>query len=197
VTVLITTESLPISAEGYARRCDELAALRTDGRRELRERLREARRDGDVADNPALQDLLEEQVQLERRIALLEASLAVAEVVEPVADGRADIGSFVTVRDGQGATFEYQLVGPLEFDMSKGRISSAAPVGQALLGKRAGETVDVTTPRGPLALAIVAVSPPPTVARTGRRAIGGAVSGRFEPHMGLGADGTPRPPSRS
>jgi transcription elongation factor GreA len=165
VTMSITAESLPISAEGYAQRCDELRALRTDGRRELSERLREAHRDGDVADNPVLQDLLEEQVQLERRIALLEASLGVAEVVEPAADGSADIGSFVSVRDAQGATFEYQLVGPLEFDIGQGRISSAAPVGQALLGKRAGERIEVKTPRGLLTLEIVSVSARATVSR--------------------------------
>jgi transcription elongation factor GreA len=148
-----------MSAEGYAQRSRELDVLRTAGRRELSEQLREARWDGDDADNPILQDLLEEQVQLERRIALLEAWLTVAEVVEPSADGRAEIGSVVRVRDPRGETSEYELVGPLESDLGKRRVSIAAPVGQALAGQRPGTTVEVAAPRGPLVLEIVSVRP--------------------------------------
>jgi transcription elongation factor GreA len=157
VTVPANVESLPISAKGYAQRCHELDALRTGGRRELSERLREARWDGDIADNPVLQDILDEQVQLERRIATLEAWLTVAEVVEPAADGRAEIGSVVRVRDPRGETFEYELVGPLESDLARGRVSIAAPVGQALAGQRPGTTVEVAAPRGLLVLEIVSV----------------------------------------
>jgi transcription elongation factor GreA len=153
----VNVESLPISAEGYAQRCHELDVLRTDGRRQLSELLLEARQDGDVADNPVLQDLLEEQVQLERRIAMLEAWLTVAEVVEPTHDGRAEIGSVVRVRDPRGQTFEYELVGPLESDLGKGRVSIAAPVGQALAGQRPGTIVEVAAPRGSLILEIVSV----------------------------------------
>src|SRR5688572_20187582 len=100
----MSADSLPMTAEGYATRSHELAVLRTDRRRELGDRVREARLDGDVHGNPVLQDLLDEQMRLERRIALLEASLAVAEVVEPVSGARAEIGSVVRVRDAQGAT---------------------------------------------------------------------------------------------
>jgi len=157
VTLPMNVESVPMSAEGYAQRCRELDVLRTDRRRELSERLREAHRDGDIAENPVLQDLLEEQVQLERRIAQLEASLAVAEVVEPSADGRAGIGSVVRVRDRRGETYDYELVGPLEFDPRKARVSVAAPVGRALVGERPGATVEVATPRGPLVLELVSV----------------------------------------
>jgi transcription elongation factor GreA len=155
----VNVESLPMSAEGYAQRRHELDVLRTDGRRELSEQLLAARRDGDVADNPALQEMLDEQVQLERRIAMLEAWLTVAEVVEPTAEGRAEIGSVVRVRDPRGETFEYELVGPLESDLGRGRVSIAAPVGQALAGQRPGTTVEVAAPRGLLVLEIVSVRP--------------------------------------
>jgi transcription elongation factor GreA len=153
-----TDASLKISAQGYAERSRELDLLRTEGRRELRERLRELRQDGDLAGNPALHDLLEEQAQLELRIATLEAQLAAAEIVAPCPDGRAGIGSVVAVRDGD-VTLEYQLVGPLESDGGSGRVSVEAPVGRALAGRRAGERVTVTTPRGRLALEIVTVRP--------------------------------------
>jgi transcription elongation factor GreA len=160
VSVSLDADAIvPISLEGYERRSRELDLLRTEARRELGERMREARRDGDLADNPTLHDLLEEQAQLERRIAMLEAQLAAAEIVTPAADGHAGVGSLVRVRDVDGATFDYELVGPLESDARRGRISIGAPVGKALLGGRAGTRVDVVTPRGPLTLEIVAVRP--------------------------------------
>lgn len=152
-------EFLPISEEGYTERSRELERLRDEARRELAEGLRYAREDGDLADNLALQDLLEEQAQLEQRIALLEAQLAAAEIVSPATDGRVGIGSVVSVRDGAAATHEYELVGPLEADVDSGRVSIAAPVGQALLGRRAGARVDVTTPGGPLVLDVICVRP--------------------------------------
>jgi transcription elongation factor GreA len=154
-----TDETVLISAEGYEARSRELESLRTKARRELAERLREARQDGDLDDNPLLQDLLEEHAQLERRIALLEERLALAEIVPPATDGRAGIGSVVRVRDADGATFELELVGALEADAVNGRVSIAAPVGQALVGQRAGASVEPVTPRGPLGLKVLAVRP--------------------------------------
>ena len=150
-------ETLPMSAEGYEHLCRELDTMREIGRRELGERMRDARGDGDLADNPTLQDLLEEQVQLERRIALLDAQLAAAEIVTPAADGRVGIGSVVRVRHEEGAAFELELVGPLESDAVNGRVSVHAPVGRALVGERAGAHVEVKTPRGRVTLEIVSV----------------------------------------
>jgi transcription elongation factor GreA len=149
-----------ISADGYERLCRDLELLRTDARRALAEGMRDARQDGDLADNPALHDLLEEQQQLERRIVALEAQLAAAEIAAPAADGRAGVGSVVRVRDADGATAEYELVGPLESDATNGRLSVAAPVGQALLHQRAGARVEVRTPRGRRALEVISVRPP-------------------------------------
>jgi len=139
----------------------ELERLRTNGRVEMSERLREAREDGDLANNPALYELLEEQVQLERRIAILEGQLAAAEIVIPIPEGAASIGSFVRVRDGQaGDLAEYELVGPIEADIANGRVSVDAPVGRALVGQGAGAVVDVETPSGKLGLKILSVRTP-------------------------------------
>jgi len=149
-----------ISAAGYDRLSREIETLRTDARRALTERLREAREDGDLEDNPVLGDLLEEQVQLEQRISLLEARVRSAEIVEPPTDGRAGIGTLVRVRDlAAGSTHEYELVGPLESDVDSSRVSVKAPVGQALVGGRPGDRLDVETPRGVLELEVVDVSP--------------------------------------
>ena len=145
-----------LSAEGYERLSDELDALRTEARRELVEQLREARQDSPVAENTLLQEALEEQARLEGRIALLESRLATAEIALPPADGSAGVGTVVTVRDEHGSTYDYELVGPFEGG-DEGRVSIAAPVGLALGGRRAGDRVVVDTPRGPLALELVAV----------------------------------------
>ncbi|HET6683366.1 MAG TPA: GreA/GreB family elongation factor [Gaiella sp.] len=149
-----------ISAEGHVRLSRELDMLRSDARRDLTERLREAREDGDLEDNPVLGDLLEEQAQLEQRISLLEARLRSAEIVLPVDDGRAGIGTLVRVRDlVADSTHEYELVGTLESDVVRGRVSVEAPVGRALVGRLPGERLDVDTPRGVMELEVVDVRP--------------------------------------
>jgi transcription elongation factor GreA len=149
-----------ISAAGYDRLSRELETLRTDARRTLTERLREAREDGDLDDNPVLGDLLEEQAQLEQRISLLHSRMRSAEIVEPAADGRAGIGTLVRVRDVAAASaYEYELVGTLESDVGRGRVSVEAPVGRALVGRRPGDRLDVETPRGVVELEVLDVRP--------------------------------------
>jgi transcription elongation factor GreA len=148
-----------MTAAGFEQRCRELDTLRNDGRRQMSDLLRDARGDGALEDNPTLVDLLHEQAQLERRIALLEAQLAAAEVASPPHDGRAAIGSVVRARDVEtGALFEYELVGPIEGDPTMGRISTSAPVGRALIGQRGGAEVEVTTPRGRVLLKVLEVA---------------------------------------
>jgi transcription elongation factor GreA len=151
-------QALFVTADGYEQLRFELERLCTDGRAEMSRRLREAREDGHLSNNPALYDLLEEQVQLERRIAILEGQLAAAEIVVPPADGVAGIGSVVRVRDRQtGDLAEYELVGPIESDIANGRVSVDAPVGRALVRRSAGAVVDVETPRGTLGLKVLSV----------------------------------------
>jgi transcription elongation factor GreA len=137
---------LLVTPKGYARLVDDLRALTTVRRPELAEHFRQARLDADQ-DSPLLFDLLEEQAQLEARISLLEGQLAAARIVEPTSDGSAAIGSRVRVRHGSGEIAEYELVGPVESDAGNGRVSIEAPVGRALLGARAGDTVLIETPR--------------------------------------------------
>jgi len=147
-----------ITAGGLARLEHELDGLRDVARHELAERFRTARNDGDAAENPALIDLLEEHGQLERRIAILEAQVASARVVAPARDGVAGLGTSVRVRDsGTGEVAEYELVGAVEADVGNGRVSLAAPVGRALFGRRKGDVVEVETPRGTIALEVLAV----------------------------------------
>jgi transcription elongation factor GreA len=153
--------ALFVTADGYEQLRTELETLSTTGRREMSERLREARQDGHLANNPALYELLEEQARLERRIIVLEAQLAATEIGVPAADGAAGVGSFVRVRDLQtGEVDEYELVGAIESNVGRGRVSTGAPVGRALVDRRAGAVVEVETPCGTLALEILSVRAP-------------------------------------
>ena len=147
---------LLVRATGYEDLRAELETLRRGIAPELSERLRDARQDGH---NPPLFDLLEEQAQLDRRIAVLEAHLASAQVAAPATDGRAGIGSRVRVRDLEvGNTMEYELVGAIEPNVGNGRVSVAARVGKALIGQRVGARLDVATP-GTLPLEVLGVLP--------------------------------------
>ncbi|HET6600488.1 MAG TPA: GreA/GreB family elongation factor, partial [Gaiella sp.] len=92
------------------------------------------------------------------RIAVLEAQVANARVVAPSRDGVAGLGTSVRVRDSAtGEVAEYELVGAAEADVGNGRVSLAAPVGRALFGRRKGNVVEVETPRGTIALEVLAV----------------------------------------
>ena len=151
-------ETLFVTRDGYESLRSEVARLR-EGRPELTDRLREARDDGDLADNPALYDLLEEQAQLEHRIAQLEGRLASARIATPSDNGTVGIGNSVRLRELEtNDIVEYELVGGIEADVGNGRVSVDAPVGRALVGAGAGEVVDVQTPRGMLQLEVLDVS---------------------------------------
>jgi transcription elongation factor GreA len=140
-----------ITAEGYTRLSSELETLRNVARRDMSARLREARADGHLDDNPAIFEALEEQAQIEQRIALLEDRLAAARIAEPSPDGRAGIGSTVRLRDLQTNELStYELVGTMEGDASLGRVTIEAPIGRSLLGAAVGDTVCVNCPRGEL-----------------------------------------------
>jgi len=158
LTIPSSVDELLITAEGYGLLCAELETLRTVGRREMSERLREARADGHLDDNPALLDVFEDQAQLERRIAILEDRVAAARVVEPNHDGRAGIGSAVRLRDLEADELvEYRLVGAVEGNVDRGWVSVEAPVGRALIGAVAGEDVTVACPRGQRRLRVISV----------------------------------------
>lgn len=149
-----------ITAEGYDRLAAELERLRGAGRAELLERVRDARVGGDDADAVAVYDALNEQAQLERRIAALEELLAAARIAPPALDGRAAIGSRVTLRDlDRGDELHVHLVAGVEADPAVGRISLDAPVGRAIVGRGTGDVVAVEAPRGILMYEVLAVAP--------------------------------------
>jgi transcription elongation factor GreA len=113
---------------------------------------------GEPGENLAVAVALDEQASLERRIDELEATLALARIADQPVDGVAGIGQRVHIRILPDATpIEYHLVGAAEADPASGRISIDSPVGQALVGHRAGDTVSVETPGGARTVEIIAV----------------------------------------
>jgi transcription elongation factor GreA len=150
-----------ITRAGLARLNEELERLRGDGRREIAERLKRAvANETNHAENADYLAVRDDQLLLERRIAQLEDRLLSAQVTEPDPDnGRVDVGERVRLRAlDSGRRLEVELVGRLEADPSRGRISIASPLGKALLGLRRGEIADVAAPRGTLRYKILAVS---------------------------------------
>jgi transcription elongation factor GreA len=140
-----------ITRSGMERLNEELNSLMTVGRQQVAERIRIATRaEANVAENADYQGARDEQALLERRIALLTRRLVEATIAEPDADnGMVDVGERVRLRNlDSGDRVEYELVGTLEADPSKGRVSAASPVGRALLGRRRGQIAVVEAPQG-------------------------------------------------
>jgi len=95
----------------------------------------------------------------ERRAALLRGTLAALTILGPEAapEGRVAFGTWVTVEDAEGARITYRIVGPDEADPRRGLLNVEAPLARALLGRGAGETVEVRRPRGQTELTVVSV----------------------------------------
>ncbi|MER3455381.1 MAG: transcription elongation factor GreA [candidate division GAL15 bacterium] len=145
-----------LTPEGLRRLEEELEYLKTVKRKEVAERIKQAKAFGDLSENSEYEDAKNEQAFVEGRILALEQLLRSAKVIQgDGASGQVTIGSRVRVRDlASGEEYEYWIVGSAEADPSQARISNESPVGRALLGRRPGEVVEVQVPAGFLRLQI-------------------------------------------
>jgi len=140
-----------LTPEGLEKLKEEIEYLQTDKRREVAERIKEAREFGDISENSEYGDAKNEQAMLESRIATLEDKLRSAAVIdESELDSEVvRVGSVVTVDDPKrGKSVQYTIVGSTEADPSQNRLSNESPVGKALLGHQAGDEVEVGLPNG-------------------------------------------------
>jgi transcription elongation factor GreA len=129
----------------------ELHRLKTAERPNVIAAIAEARAHGDLSENAEYDTARDRQGFIEARIADIESKLAHAQVIEPklvAADGRCVFGATVDVEDGEGQAATWQIVGEDEADIKESRISVSSPIARALIGKEAGETVEVQTPGG-------------------------------------------------
>ena len=139
-----------ITAEGLRALEAELEELQTSARQEMAERIKAARELGDLKENAEYHIAKDDQAHLEAKIRRLKQRLAAAVAVDPDRSSQAfDFGRTAEVLDQTGGTTRtWTIVGPTEANVAEGRLSSESPVAQALLGRAAGETVSVETPRG-------------------------------------------------
>jgi transcription elongation factor GreA len=125
--------------------------LRGDRRREVAERIKEAREFGDISENSEYDDAKNEQAMLEARIASLEDKLRSASVIDAteLSNDVVRVGSVVNVKDeGSGKSLQYTIVGSTEANPGENKLSNESPVGKALLGNKRGEVVNVMLPSG-------------------------------------------------
>lgn len=153
------TKTVRLTAAGKARLEEELEMLRTERQPALAARIQEATEHGDVSDNSEYEDLKDEWQKMEARILDLEQTLERAEVIErDTASDTADLGSTVVLRSDDGETETWMLVMPEEANTLEGTISTESPVGRAVFGRRAGDSVTVSAPSGDIVFTIVSIT---------------------------------------
>lgn len=152
-------ERLEITREGMDKLAEELRVLQDERLKELSQRIANASDEGDVSDNSEFEDLKEEYYYVEERIREVRGILARAVLLEEgSADGVIGLGSRITVQaDDDNDKETWLLVNEEESSAMDGRISDESPVGLALLGKHAGDSITITTPDGDLTYSIIDV----------------------------------------
>lgn len=150
-----------LTYEGLKKREEELEELKTVRRKEVAEKIKEARGQGDLSENAEYDAAKEEQGEIEARIALLEKMLRNAEVIddEEVSSDIISVGSRVKVYDNEfEEEVEYTIVGSAEADPMINKISNESPVGMGLLGHKIGDNVIIETPDGEISFKVLDIN---------------------------------------
>ncbi|WP_420564131.1 transcription elongation factor GreA [Thalassobaculum sp.] len=154
-------EKVPMTAEGHARLTDELKNLKSVERPAVIKAIAEAREHGDLSENAEYHAARERQSFIEGRVAELEDVISRCEVIDPKKLKGETVTFGVTVEVADEETDEetaYTIVGPYEADISRGFISTSSPIARALIGKRVGDSVEVTTPKGSKSFEILSIA---------------------------------------
>jgi transcription elongation factor GreA len=141
-----------LTPEGLEELKAKINDLQTRRRREVAQRIKEAREFGDIAENSEYDDAKNEQAMLEKQIADLEEKLRHARVVDQkqVDTDAVNVGVTVHVKDQKtDKSTKYKIVGSAEANPAENKLSNESPVGKALMGHKRGEIVSVPVPRGP------------------------------------------------
>lgn len=148
-----------LTAGGLTKLEGELDNLRSVRRQEVAQRIQHAKELGGTVDNADYEEAKNEQAFIEGRILTLGVMIKSAVVIpeDRTPSDKVEVGSAVTVVNPQGKTQTYHIVGSTEADPSQGKISNESPVGRALLGHKAGDEAEVTTPAGTIKLSLVKV----------------------------------------
>lgn len=145
------SQNLILTEAGIQKLREELETLTKVRRKEVAEKIKEAKEQGDLSENAEYAAAKEEQGLIEARIAELEHSIKTAQVVEnsEVGKGKITLGSTVTVSTKSGDV-TYEIVGTNEADPMNKKISNESPLGQVLMGKKPGDDIQYSTPAGPV-----------------------------------------------
>lgn len=153
-------EKIPMTARGYEKLQVELRRLTSEERPRIIEAIAEARAHGDLSENAEYHAAKEAQGLNEARIAEFEDVLSRAEIIDvsKLNGDTVKFGATASLLDEESEEKRtYQIVGEMEADVKKGMISITSPIARALIGKRVGEVVEVTTPSGPRSYEILKV----------------------------------------
>lgn len=147
---MASADKVPMLQEGFAHLTEELKRLRIEERPAIVEAIEAARAHGDLSENAEYHAAKERQGHVEATIADLEDRLSRAMVIDPttLSGDKVLFGATVTLVDEDKKKVKYQLVGQTEADAKVGRISYNSPLGRALIGRQAGEEVEVSAPAG-------------------------------------------------
>lgn len=140
-----------LTPEGYKKLEEELRTLKVEGRKEIAEKIKEARSYGDLSENAEYDAAKDAQASMEQRITQIENMLKNAQIVSDsdVTTDAISIGSRVKLYDIEfEEEMEYTIVGSTEANPDEGRISDESPIGSAILGHKADDVVDVELPNG-------------------------------------------------
>lgn len=150
-----------LTEEGLARLEKELEYLKTVRRPQVAERIRQAKELASTQNNAEYDDAKNDQAFVEGRILTLEKLIQDATIIDEKEAHHASqvqIGSTVSTVDAAGKKQQFTIVGSAEADPKSGRISNESPVGRSLLGKRVGDEVQVSAPKGLLRFTITKIS---------------------------------------
>ena len=149
-----------LTYEGLKKLEDELQDLKVNQRREIAQKIKEAREQGDLSENAEYDAAKDEQRDIEARIEQIEKILKNAEVVldEEVDLDKINIGCLVRVLDLEfEEEEEYKIVGSSEASSLQGKISNESPIGRALIGAKVGDVVDVEAPAGTIQYKVLSI----------------------------------------
>ncbi len=152
-------EEIVLTAEGYRDLAAELENLRTTERRDVADRIRDAITYGELTENSEYEDAKNAQAFLEGRIEDLKHIMQIARPLDPdeIPEDHVGLGSVVKVKDDYDEDWEFTMVSPVEANPNRDKISDESPVGEALWGKKVGDSVSVNTPGGRTKYEIVAI----------------------------------------
>ncbi len=154
----MSTDTQYLTNEKFAELQKELDFLKSERRKEIAEHLEYSKKLGDLSENAEYHQAREEQAEVEDRIGRLEQLLKKAVIIDAASGDVVTVGTTVRVqKDGDNKSYIYTIVGSEEADMSHGKISNLSPLGSALIGKKKGDTITVSTPKGEVKYTVVII----------------------------------------